>query len=115
MLELVHSNICGSMQTPSISGYYYFATFIDDYSGFTTFYFLNKKSKHVSKFKLYKALVENKTYNKIKTLWCNNGGEYKFDAFMDFCGEHSLSIHKPLYPREKYYVWKEKLYSFWVG
>lgn len=30
-LELIHSDVCGPMQTPSLSGNRYFITFIDDY------------------------------------------------------------------------------------
>ena len=31
-LELIHSNVCGSMPSTSLSGYKYYVTFIDDYS-----------------------------------------------------------------------------------
>lgn len=32
ILELIHSDICGPMSSPSLSGYLYYAIFIDDYS-----------------------------------------------------------------------------------
>jgi hypothetical protein len=41
------------------------------------------------KFKAYKALVENQTGMKIKTLRSDNGGKFvskKFDNFLDECG-----------------------------
>ena len=31
-LDIIHSDICGAMQTTSLSGYSYYASFIDDYS-----------------------------------------------------------------------------------
>ena len=31
-LQLVHSDVCGSMQTQSIGGAKYFVTFVDDYT-----------------------------------------------------------------------------------
>ena len=34
ILELVHSDLAGSMQTKSLQGSYYTATFIDDYSSY---------------------------------------------------------------------------------
>jgi hypothetical protein len=38
-LEIVHSDLCGPMQTPSISGRLYFLTFIDDFSRKVWVYF----------------------------------------------------------------------------
>ena len=43
-LEIVHSDLCGYMQTPSIGNILYFITFIDDYSMKTWVYFLKHKS-----------------------------------------------------------------------
>jgi hypothetical protein len=31
-LEIVHTDLCGPMQTPSLTGCVYFMTFIDDFS-----------------------------------------------------------------------------------
>jgi len=39
-LDLVHTDLCGPMQTPSIGGCFYFLTFIDDFSRKIWFYFL---------------------------------------------------------------------------
>ena len=39
-LELVHTDLCGPMQTPSLTGNVYFMTFIDDYSRKTWMYLL---------------------------------------------------------------------------
>ena len=43
-LEIMHSDICGPMQTMSIGGCNYFLTFTDDYSRKTWVYFLKHKS-----------------------------------------------------------------------
>ena len=32
ILDIIHSDICGPIQTTSLSGYVYYASFIDDYS-----------------------------------------------------------------------------------
>ena len=44
-LQLVHSDVCGPMQTRSIGGQNYFVTFIDDYSRCCAVYFLKQKSE----------------------------------------------------------------------
>ena len=49
-LEIVHSNICGPMQTSSMGGCNYLLTFIDDYTIKTWEYFLKHKSDAFSCF-----------------------------------------------------------------
>ena len=75
-LELVHSDLCGSLPSASFSGFKYFLTFIDDYSRFTWVYFLKIKSKVFNMFLAYKALVEKQFGYQIIKLRSNNGGEY---------------------------------------
>ena len=50
-LEIVHSYLCGYMQTPSIGNSLYFINFIDDYSWKTWLYFLKHKSEAFEVFK----------------------------------------------------------------
>jgi hypothetical protein len=45
-LEIVHSDICGPMQTTSIGGSTYFLTFIDNLLRKTWIYFLKHKMTH---------------------------------------------------------------------
>ena len=58
ILDIIHLHVCGPMQTTSLSGYVYYASFIDDYSHKTWIYFLKKKDEVFEKFKEFKALVE---------------------------------------------------------
>jgi hypothetical protein len=44
LLELVHTDVCGSMQKRSLGAAYYFLLFIDDCTRYTWVYFLMKKS-----------------------------------------------------------------------
>jgi len=60
-LGIVHSDLCGQMQTPSIGGSDYLLTFIDDYIRNTWVYLLKKKSEVFEHFRQYKALVEKKS------------------------------------------------------
>lgn len=45
MSDLIHSNLCGPMNTATPGGHRYFLILIDDYSRYTTLYFLSKKSE----------------------------------------------------------------------
>ena len=76
ILDIFHSDICGAMQTTSLSGYVYYASFIDDYSRKNWNYFLKKKDEVFEKLKEFKALVENLSENRIDTLRSDNGGEF---------------------------------------
>ena len=59
ILDLVHSDLCGPMSTPSLSGYLYYVLFIDDFSRKAWIYFMKAKSETLCKFQEFKALVEN--------------------------------------------------------
>jgi transposase InsO family protein len=63
----------------------YYVSFIDDYSRKTWVYFLKSKDKVFSKFKEFKALIENLSERKIKILRSNNGGEYTSKEFVNLC------------------------------
>ena len=69
------------MTSISLSGYEYYVTFIYDYSRKTWIYFLNTKSEVFNKFKEFKALKENHSERRIKTLRSDNGGEYTSKEF----------------------------------
>jgi hypothetical protein len=43
VLEIIHIDVCGLMQTRSLGGAYYFLLFIDDCTRHTWVYFLRKK------------------------------------------------------------------------
>ena len=85
ILDVIHSDICAPIQTTSLSGYSYYASFIDDYSIKTWIYFLKKKDEVFERFKECKALVENLYEKKIKILRLDNGGELTSNEFNDFC------------------------------
>ena len=84
---MIHTDLCGPMSVPSLNGCQFYVIFIDDYSRRTWIYFLKHKdsSEVLSKFKEFKALVENQSGQKIKTLRSDNGGEFTSDIFKYFC------------------------------
>jgi len=72
-LEFIRLDVCGPMSSTSLSAFENYITFIDDYSRKTWIYFLKAKSEVFEKFKEFKALIENLSDKRIKTLRSNNG------------------------------------------
>ena len=84
-LELILSDVCGTIPSTYLNGYEYYVNFIDDYSRKTWIYFLKTKNEVFRKFKEFKALIENHSERRIKTLRTDNGGEYTSKEFESFC------------------------------
>ena len=84
ILELVHTDVCGKMNTKTLSGGEYFLTFVDDKSRHTWTYILKQKSEVFDKFIQWKTMVENNSGRKIKTLRSDNGGEYTSKEFVEY-------------------------------
>jgi hypothetical protein len=72
ILDLVHSDVCGPMSSPSLSGCLCYVIFIDDYSIKCWIYFLKAKSNTFDKFKEYKDFFEKKKGKHIRILRTNN-------------------------------------------
>lgn len=83
-LELIHSDVCGPMQTESLGGRKYFVTFIDDFSRCCAVYLLKQKSEVFEKFKEFEAGATNECGLSIGTLRTDNGGEYLSKEFQDY-------------------------------
>ena len=90
VLEVIHSDVCGPMQTPTFSGKRYFVTFIDEKSHYCVVYLLQNKSEVADKFANFVALAENQTNKRVKTLRCDNGGEYTSGVMAKFCAERGI-------------------------
>ena len=90
ILQLVHYDLYSMFLVTSLGVYLYYAIFVDDFSRKTWTYFLKKKDKIFSWFRAFKALVENQTGKKIKTLRIDNGTEYESNEYNDYCREASI-------------------------
>ena len=75
-LELIHSDLSGTIRTPNQHHFAYFLTFTDDYSRYTQLYLLRSKEEVFERFKEFKNVVENKFNAKIKSFRSDNGTEY---------------------------------------
>lgn len=88
-LELIHSDLCGPMESMSYGGMKYFISFIDDYTRMVHVYFLKDKLNILDTFKAFKERVENQLEFKIKAIRTDNGTEYcnsVFESFLTKCG-----------------------------
>lgn len=83
-LELIHTDVCGKMSVPSLSGNYYFITFIDDFTRYVWVYVMQTKDQVYNIFKEWKTLIENQLDKKIKVLRSDNGGEYTSNQFKNY-------------------------------
>ena len=83
-LELIHSDVCGPISTPTIGGSRYFVTFIDNFSRYTVAYMMKRKDEALDKFKEYVAMAETKFNRKVVTVRTDNGGEYCSNDFDEF-------------------------------
>ena len=78
LLELVHSDICGPMEVPSLGGSRYYLSFIDDKSRRTAVYFLKQKSADevYDAFEDFRCKAERQTGRKLKIIRTDNGKEF---------------------------------------
>lgn len=97
LLELIHSDICGPMETQSLGKARYFVTFLDDYSKKIFVYVLHNKSEVLEKFIEFKKLVENQLSRTIKILRTDNGLEYVNRNFSNFLKNAGI-IHQTTTP-----------------
>ena len=85
ILDLIHSDVCGSMSSASLTSFLYYVVFIDDFSRKSWIFFMKTKGRVFNQFQEFKSLMENQTRKKIRVLRTDNGGEYTSKEFMDFC------------------------------
>uniref|UniRef100_A0AAV1VAU9 Integrase catalytic domain-containing protein n=1 Tax=Peronospora matthiolae TaxID=2874970 RepID=A0AAV1VAU9_9STRA len=90
LLEVIHSDVCGPMKTPTFSGKRYFVTFIDEYPHYCVVYLLQNKSEVATKFAQFVALAETQTGKRVKTLRSDNGDEYTSRTMSKFCADHGI-------------------------
>ena len=95
-LELIHSDVCGKINSKSLSGAEYFLTFVDDKTRYIWIYILKCKSQVFQYFQEWKAMVERSTGRRIISLCTDNGGEYtslEFQFYLKREGiKHELTV-----------------------
>ncbi|SDA03654.1 BZ3500_MvSof-1268-A1-R1_C135g00730 [Microbotryum saponariae] len=71
--------------TPSLTGKRYLVTFLDDHSRKLWAYAIDHKSDVFPTFQTWLAEVELETNARLRILRTDNGGEYRSNAFTEFC------------------------------
>jgi len=102
ILELIHSDLCGPMETPSIGGAKYFFTPIDDYSRRIFIYTLENKNQVSEVFRNFKRLVENQTGRRIRILRTDNGKEYINAKLTNFLRDEEVRHQTTSFPGTKW-------------
>lgn len=92
MLELVHTDVCNPMKTPSIAQKRYSVLFIDDLTCMMWVCFMRQKSKVFSIFKKFKVLVKKQSERFIKILGSDKGTEYTSNKFHKFCEDEGMEL-----------------------
>lgn len=81
ILEIVHTDICVSMRTPTLRESRYFITFVDDKSRYCKIKFLKHKREAFKAFKKFKTYAEILTGMKMMAIQSNNRKEYCNNQF----------------------------------
>ncbi|KAF1332517.1 reverse transcriptase, partial [Globisporangium splendens] len=89
-VDVVHSDVCGPMQTATFSDKRYFVTFIDDKSRFCVVFLLRSKSEVLDKFVQFVKFAETQIGRRVKVLRSDNGGEYVSNKFAAFCRNRGI-------------------------
>jgi transposase InsO family protein len=106
-LQLIHSDVCGPISPPSLSGFRYYIIYVDDYSRYTWIYFLRTKSttEIVSIFIEFKNKIELEFHHngfKITRFRCDNGkGEYDNKQFRQLLTDFGITF-EPSPPYTQY-------------
>src|SRR5436853_6107718 len=90
LLCIIHSDVCGPMNTLARGGYSYFITFTDDFSRYGFVYLMKHKSESFEKFKEFKNEVENQLGKSIKDIRADRCGEYLRQEFADHLKEYGI-------------------------
>lgn len=91
ILELIHSDIMGPMETRSIGHARYILTFINDFTRKLFIYFLMEKPQTFKTFVEFRNFVEKQTDCKVKTLWTENGTKYH----PNYIKRHYSNVYTP--------------------
>lgn len=91
LLDVIHSDVCGHIQTPIFSGKRYLVTFMDEYSHYCVVCLLKNKSEVANKFAGLFTWTETQTGKRVKTLCSISDGEYTSGAMYKLCADRGIT------------------------
>jgi hypothetical protein len=90
LLQIVHSDVCGPMKTPTAEGYRYFVSMIDDYSKMSAVTLIKQKSDVPQAISDFINMAQNQLSKRVKEFHSDNGGEYINDRLQAAFKNHGI-------------------------
>ena len=90
LFELVHLDVWGPCPVVSSTGFWYFVTFVDDYSRTTWLYLMKNRSELFSNFHVFYAEIYTQFYVFVQNLISYNAKEYLSKQFQSFMFQNDI-------------------------
>ncbi|GKB44867.1 putative ribonuclease H-like domain-containing protein, partial [Tanacetum coccineum] len=89
-LQLLHMDLFGPTSVRSLNHKTYCLVITDDFSRFSWVFFLRTKDETSGILKDFIRQIENQLNQKVKTIRCDNGTEFKNMDVIEFCGSKGI-------------------------
>ncbi|GJX05382.1 putative ribonuclease H-like domain-containing protein [Tanacetum coccineum] len=89
-LQLLHMDLFGPTSVRSLNHKTYCLVITDDFSRFSWVFFLRTKDETSGILKDFIRQIENQLNQKVKTIRCDNGTEFKNKDVIEFCGSKGI-------------------------
>ncbi|MBW0486814.1 hypothetical protein O181_026529 [Austropuccinia psidii MF-1] len=100
-LDCVHVDLVGPISPPSISGFWYFLTIIDQATSYKIVHLLKNKLDTFSHFTIIKKMMETQQDRSVKKLMSNQGREFLNSYFKQLANEcRFVHVFSPEYTPE---------------
>jgi transposase InsO family protein len=74
--DVIHTDVCGPLDVPSLGGNRYFVSFVDEYTRYVNVGLIERKRQVVDEFRRFQLRFEREFKCKIQRVHCDRGGEY---------------------------------------
>jgi transposase InsO family protein len=88
--QLLHMYTVGPSQVRSMGGKWYVLVIVDDYSRYSSVFFLESKDEVFEHFQSLTLRLNNEHPNCLKVIHSDNGTEFRNASFDEFCLEHGI-------------------------
>jgi transposase InsO family protein len=92
VLQLLHSDVCGPMQVPSLGGARYLVTALDDFSKLSVVKCIAAKSDVRTVLPAMIQLLENQSGCRVQRMRCDRGGEYVNKVLAEFAARKGIVV-----------------------
>jgi transposase InsO family protein len=88
--QLLHMDTIGPSRVHSMGGKWYVLVIVDDYSRYSSIFFLDSKDEVFEDFWSLALRLNNEHTNCLKAIHSDNGTEFRNASFDEFCLEHGI-------------------------